>query len=122
MSILGENLRACREAAGLTPYQLARRATVSEKTIRFIEAGKRSPRGGTVEELAFALGVTPARLLEDSPDTACCDVYRIEHSRVCRAMPAFPFAASCACGCLTCWREHQLWCPVTVTVAEAVPA
>lgn len=141
MAVFAENVRACREAAGLSVTQLARRVGVHEHTVYSWEAGRiTAPRERTLRELAFALGVTPERLLGASPEASCCDVWRISLRRVCRVTPAFPFAASCACGhdmaglaceaclgslspgCLTCWQDKQHRCPVTVTAVKAVSA
>lgn len=53
----GERLRALREGAGLTPYQLAKLAHLSGQAITMIEVGERDPGWVTVLKLARALEV-----------------------------------------------------------------
>ena len=52
-------LRAAREAAGMSPEELAFRAGVSLRTIERIEREGVSPRRATVTVLAMALGIDP---------------------------------------------------------------
>lgn len=57
--MLRENLRRLREQRGWTQEDLAARSGVPQGTISNIEAGRtQSPRLGSVEALATALGVT----------------------------------------------------------------
>ena len=68
---IGRNLRALREAAGLTREQLAVKAGRSSATVIRIENGsKHSPNLETLSALAGALGVTLARLLGDTEAVA----------------------------------------------------
>ncbi|PXX56321.1 DNA-binding SARP family transcriptional activator [Nocardia tenerifensis] len=52
----GERLRARRSEAGLTQRELARRANVSVRTVRYIEQGHiRNPRPASIQQLASVL-------------------------------------------------------------------
>lgn len=63
MGNLGKNLRAARKKLGLTQEEVAQRSGVQAGEISRIEQGKRDPRVSTVEKLATAVEVEPARLL-----------------------------------------------------------
>jgi transcriptional regulator with XRE-family HTH domain len=60
---IGANLRALRQAAGLTQEQLAHASGVHMTEVSRIEAGKRDPRISTLLRLARALGAPPSGLL-----------------------------------------------------------
>jgi transcriptional regulator with XRE-family HTH domain len=61
---LGGNVKALREAAGLTQQQLATKAGLSMSGLGTIEQGKKpDPRLSTVVALANALGVTVDELI-----------------------------------------------------------
>jgi transcriptional regulator with XRE-family HTH domain len=54
----GPLLVACRHLAHLSQAELAARSGLSERTVRYLEAGRvRAPRGDTVRLLADALGL-----------------------------------------------------------------
>ena len=53
-----ERLTALRESAGLSIPDLARRADISDDSIRLYEAGTRSPSWQIVQKIATALGVS----------------------------------------------------------------
>ena len=59
----GGKVRALREARGMSQEVLADAARLHRTHISLIERGQRSVRLETVERLAFALGVQPARLM-----------------------------------------------------------
>ena len=54
--MIGDNLRAIRQAKGVSIRALAEIVGVSKSTIVNIEAGKFSPRYDIVERIAEALG------------------------------------------------------------------
>jgi transcriptional regulator with XRE-family HTH domain len=47
-----------REAAGITKYELARRAGMTRQALSLLERGEREPNWVTVQRLAAALGVS----------------------------------------------------------------
>jgi transcriptional regulator with XRE-family HTH domain len=53
-----EVLKTKREAAGLTKFELARRAKVMPSTITCYEQGKNSPRWAILQRLADVLGIS----------------------------------------------------------------
>jgi transcriptional regulator with XRE-family HTH domain len=57
-STFADRLRACREAAGLSQYALAKRSGVSKQALSRLELGEREPGWSTVQLLAAALGVS----------------------------------------------------------------
>ncbi len=61
-------LRAWRKYRGLTQEQLADRIGMSGSNISLLESGKQNYTQRILEELALALGTTPASLLTDHPD------------------------------------------------------
>jgi hypothetical protein len=56
---LGPRLRASREQAGLSVYEAARRAHVSSRYVRYLEAGQRVPSREVVDDLVEALRPRP---------------------------------------------------------------
>lgn len=54
----------CRQAAGLTQNQLAKKLHVSRSSIAMWETGKSHPRASMLVELSKVLGVTVDQLLE----------------------------------------------------------
>jgi ribosome-binding protein aMBF1 (putative translation factor) len=60
----GRNLFRCRRRAGLSQEQLGARASLHRTEIGLLEHGKRVARVDTVIQLAGAMGVAPADLLE----------------------------------------------------------
>jgi transcriptional regulator with XRE-family HTH domain len=64
------NLRAHRQAAGLTQTELAERAAVSQSYIVKIEAGRGNVTVGVLGRLADALGVPTEALLQAPESTA----------------------------------------------------
>ena len=66
---LGPRLAKLREDAGLTQSALARKVRTSQSAISQIEAGERNPSYGMIQQLAEALGVTPAYLVGADVET-----------------------------------------------------
>jgi transcriptional regulator with XRE-family HTH domain len=60
----GANLRQARTRLELTQEQVAERSGVHATEVSRIEAGKRDPKVSTLERLAAAVELPPARLLE----------------------------------------------------------
>lgn len=58
MNAIGKNVRARREAAGMTQKQLAQAVGVKQAMISHIEVGERLPSLPLAIQLADALGVT----------------------------------------------------------------
>ena len=59
------NLRATREAAGISQVELARRSGVDLSHINKIENARRDPTTSMLLRLERAIGTTPAELLRD---------------------------------------------------------
>ena len=53
----GAVLLRLREAAGMSQYELAKRAGLTHQAISFLETGNRKPTWDTVQRLAMALGL-----------------------------------------------------------------
>ena len=62
---LAANLRAAREAAGISQVALSRISGVDLSHINKIENARRDPTTNMLLRLARALGTTPAHLLRD---------------------------------------------------------
>ena len=56
------NLRAARQAAGISQEELAERCEIHRTEVSLLERGGREPRLGTMVKLATALGTTPEAL------------------------------------------------------------
>jgi XRE family transcriptional regulator, fatty acid utilization regulator len=67
--VLGQRLRHFRLAEGLTLDQLGRRVGIAPSQLSMIENGRREPRLSLLEQLAAALGVRLADLLDEAPPT-----------------------------------------------------
>lgn len=61
--ILGRNIRACRESAGLTLEKVAEKADMSWPYLSEIERGKENISIDKVAKIATALGVTISDLV-----------------------------------------------------------
>ncbi|MDW8006457.1 MAG: helix-turn-helix transcriptional regulator [Thermomicrobium sp.] len=66
--VLGQRIRALREAQGLRQEDLAARAMVNQSYLSQIENGKRDPSLDVLERIADALGIPVADLLRE-PET-----------------------------------------------------
>ena len=68
----GARLARVRERQGFTQSSLARAVGLSQSAVSQIEAGSRNPSYTTIRELAEAMGVSPAELVEGeiAPDSA----------------------------------------------------
>jgi transcriptional regulator with XRE-family HTH domain len=68
--LLGRNIRACREARGLTQEQLALDAGMKRSYVSELERGLRNPTVRALGRLAQALQVAPASLLNVKDESA----------------------------------------------------
>lgn len=62
--LVGRNVRAVRQAKGMTQEQLAERSGFSQQYISDLERGRRNPTIVSLYELAVALKSTPVELLQ----------------------------------------------------------
>jgi transcriptional regulator with XRE-family HTH domain len=60
VALLGRNIRACREARGLTQEQLALDAGMKRSYVSELERGLRNPTVRALSRLAAALEIEPA--------------------------------------------------------------
>jgi transcriptional regulator with XRE-family HTH domain len=60
--VVGENVRRCREAAGISQEELAARMGVEQGYVSRLERGGKNPTIVTIWHAAEALGVPPAVL------------------------------------------------------------
>jgi XRE family transcriptional regulator, fatty acid utilization regulator len=67
--VLGQRLRHFRLARGLTLDQLGRQVGIAPSQLSMVENGRREPRLSVLEQLAAALGVRLADLLDEAPPT-----------------------------------------------------
>jgi transcriptional regulator with XRE-family HTH domain len=61
--LVGRNVRAVRQARGMTQEQLAEESGFSQQYISDLERGRRNPTVVSLYELAQALDSTPVELL-----------------------------------------------------------
>ncbi|SFP07001.1 Transcriptional regulator, contains XRE-family HTH domain [Amycolatopsis arida] len=66
--VLGANLRALREKAGMSLSELARRSNIAKGTLSQLESGNGNPTIETVFSLSNALGVPVSSLLTERAD------------------------------------------------------
>jgi excisionase family DNA binding protein len=64
----GRRLRALREAAGLSQLALAAASGLTHESLSRLEKGRQAPAAETMHKLVRALGVDPARFVEDAPE------------------------------------------------------
>ena len=64
---LGRRMSKLAAAADISPAELARRADLTDGSVRHYLAGRTAPALATLNALARALGVTPSQLLEGWP-------------------------------------------------------
>ncbi len=64
---VGLNLKRFRRELGLSQEEFAFKAGLHRTYISGVERGVRNPTIRVLEEIALALGVPPAKLLEDVP-------------------------------------------------------
>jgi transcriptional regulator with XRE-family HTH domain len=62
--LVGRNVRAIRQAKGMTQEQLAESSGFSQQYISDLERGRRNPTVVTLWELSQALESTPVQLLQ----------------------------------------------------------
>lgn len=60
----GANVKRVRKDAGLSQEALADKADVARSYMSEVEVGRRNPTLKVVERIAYALDVSPARLLD----------------------------------------------------------
>ncbi len=63
----GQTLRELREAAGLSPAELARRCRISQSTVSKTELARREPRLSLILILCAGLEISPDALLARLP-------------------------------------------------------
>lgn len=61
---MGNQIRKLRTAKGMSQADLAKRARLTRVYVTRLEAGRQDPSLSTINALAKALGVEPAKLLE----------------------------------------------------------
>lgn len=66
-SMIGDRVRRIRKSQGRTVTDLAGSSRLSRSFVTRVEGGDASPRRGSLEKLASALGVPVERLLADGP-------------------------------------------------------
>ena len=59
-------IKVLRTAQGLSIAELSRRASMSDRAIRYIEAGEREPSVDAIQKIAAALGVTTDYFMDDA--------------------------------------------------------
>lgn len=59
-------IKALRTAQGMSMAELSRRASMSDRAIRYIEAGEREPSVDAIQKIAAALGVTTDYFMDDA--------------------------------------------------------
>lgn len=64
MENIGLNIRIAREASGLNQSELARTLGVTPQAVQKWEAGETVPRGGRLQGVADALGITVSALMD----------------------------------------------------------
>ena len=62
---IGQRVRECRNALGLTQDAVAERADLAEATLRAVEAGRRGPSVDSITAIANALGVPVSTFFAD---------------------------------------------------------
>lgn len=59
-------IKALRTAQGMSMAELSRRASMSDRAIRYIEAGEREPSVDAIQKIAAALGITTDYFMDDT--------------------------------------------------------
>lgn len=62
----GEKIKALRTAQGMSMAELARRASMSDRAIRYIESNQREPSVDAIQKIAAVLGVTTDYFMDDA--------------------------------------------------------
>jgi transcriptional regulator with XRE-family HTH domain len=75
---IGRAIRICRAARGLSQAELARNLTIGQSQLSLIEAGKRTPSLGTLDQIAVGLGVPRHLLMLLSADANELNEKRLE--------------------------------------------
>lgn len=66
---IGKNIKALREAYGLTQSEFAQKIGVSDKTVSAWELEERTPRIGAVEEICKEFGLVKSQLYESESES-----------------------------------------------------
>src|SRR4051812_20193121 len=72
--LFAERLRSLRLAAGLTQFDLARRAHINLSYMGQLERGRTAPGIDTAGRIAEALGISPAKLFPGDADEPLPDL------------------------------------------------
>ena len=62
----GDKIKALRTAQHMSMAELARRASMSDRAIRYIESNQREPSVDAIQKIAAALGVTTDYFMDDA--------------------------------------------------------
>ncbi|MCF8023836.1 MAG: helix-turn-helix domain-containing protein [Clostridiales bacterium] len=65
MMNVGERIKAVRKKKGLSQYELAKRADISQSFLSYIERGEKSPTLRTLEKITKAMEIPLEELVED---------------------------------------------------------
>lgn len=102
MATFGQILKGLREGAGLTQWQVADRAGMSQRALSFWEADERDPTPANLRRLCAALGVSPRE-------------FRAAERAGVRSTPTRPRSRSDS-------RGGEAWTAAEDEVVRAVPA
>lgn len=72
----GNNIQRCRKAKGFTQAELAKRAGISEISIRKYESGDRKPKLETIRMIAKGLGVYMSEIIDDWSQFSQAEIIR----------------------------------------------
>lgn len=62
----GDKIKALRTAQHMSMAELARRASMSDRAIRYIESNQREPSVDAIQKIAAALGVTTDYFMDEA--------------------------------------------------------
>lgn len=62
---IGERIKTIRQEKGLSQYELAKRADISQSFLSYIEKGEKSPTVRTLEKITKAVEIPLEELVED---------------------------------------------------------
>ena len=112
----GGQLRALREAAGLSQLQLAAASGLTHEAISRLETGRCWPKAATVRSLAQALGVEPERFVRHDP--AGLTTVTVAEAATRLGVPAGRVQTWLKEGLLPGTKISGQWRVLTVVVAE----
>lgn len=70
MTAIGQNIKMCRERAGISQEELALKIRVGTRTIQRYESGEQTPKLQTILKISTALDVPASELMGEIYDTA----------------------------------------------------